>query len=75
MQDGRYEECIADYRKDREIRESLVTYFPTSKEGNLASAYMALGRLDEANEILTPAIENRVYRYGELGKESFRFAS
>ena len=49
MQDGRYERCIADYKKDRKIRESLGTYFPTSKEGNHASAYMALGRLDEAN--------------------------
>jgi tetratricopeptide (TPR) repeat protein len=74
MQDGKYEECITDYEKDREIRESLGTYFPTSKEGNLASAYMALGRLDEADRVLSPAIEKRVERYGELGKESFRFA-
>ncbi|KAH3953529.1 hypothetical protein HBH53_029800 [Parastagonospora nodorum] len=72
MQHGLYEEGIADYEKDREIRESLGTYAPTSKEGNLASAYMALGKLDRADHILTEAITRRIELYGERDKESFR---
>ena len=73
MQHGLYEEGIADYEKDREIRESLGTYAPTSKEGNLASAYMALGKLDRADHILTEAITRRIELYGERDKESFRY--
>lgn len=72
MQDGHYEECIADYERDREIRESLGTYAPTSKEGNLASAYMALGNLEKADQVLTEAIRRRTELYGEMDKESHR---
>ena len=73
MQDGHYEECIADYERDREIRESLGTYAPTSKEGNLASAYMALGNLEKADQVLTEAIRRRTELYGEMDKESHRY--
>ena len=45
LQDGRIDEAVADLSREKEIRESIGTYIPLSREANLAYGYMSQGNL------------------------------
>jgi len=75
IQDGRYEEGIADLKTERQIRESLGTYVPQSREANLALAYIKVGMLDEADQLLQESLKTRERIYGKNDKDAMRFAT
>lgn len=72
IQDGRYEEGIAALLREKEIRVSLGTYMPLSREANLGLAYMLQGRLSESETLLIESLNWREKALGKNDKESFR---
>lgn len=72
IQDGQLDEGIAALRREKEIRQSLGTYIPLSREANLALAYMLQGKYDLAESLLWESLKTREKLYGKNDKESFR---
>ena len=72
IQDGRYDEGVAALLREREIRESLGTYLPLSREANLALAYMLQGKLQASETLLVESLDTREKALGKNDKESFR---
>ncbi|KAE8150033.1 tetratricopeptide repeat domain-containing protein [Aspergillus avenaceus] len=72
IQDGRLEEGVAALLREKEIRISLGTYVPLSREANLGLVYMLQGKLDAAEFILRESLITRERLYGKNDKESFR---
>jgi hypothetical protein len=72
IQDGRLEEGVAALLREKEIRMSLGTYLPLSREANLGLAYMLQGDLDAAESLLVESLNSREKIFGKNDKESFR---
>jgi hypothetical protein len=72
IQDGRLEEGVAALLREKEIRMSLGTYLPLSREANLGLAYMLQGDLDAAESLLVESLNAREKIFGKNDKESFR---
>jgi tetratricopeptide (TPR) repeat protein len=62
---GDYEAGIADLRKQREMRETLGSWAPQSRESYLSHAYLKLGRLDECESLLEECIGIREKLFGK----------
>lgn len=72
IQDGRLDEGVAALHREKEIRQSLGTYKPLSRESNLGLAYMLQGKYDVAESLLVQSLETREKLHGKNDKESFR---
>ena len=72
IQDDRYDEGISALLREKEIRLSLGTYIPLSREANLGLAYMLQGNLSESETLLIESLDWREKALGKNDKESFR---
>lgn len=72
IQDGRLDEAVLDLKREKEIRVSLGTYVPLSREANLGLAYLLQGKLNQCEILLINSLETRWRTLGKNDKESFR---
>ncbi|KAL8692415.1 MAG: hypothetical protein Q9218_002566 [Villophora microphyllina] len=72
IQDGRYQEGIADLQAERNMRWRLGVYIPLSRDANLGQAYLLNGQQTESEIVLHLALEERQQDLRKKDKESFR---